>query len=145
MTMPGAPCIYYGDEVGMTSMPIKGQEGRATMSWDQSRWDLDLRDTVKQYIALRRAHPVLRRGSFATLCAQDRYDVYAFARRLKDETVVVILNNGQNAYDVHVPAGELAEGTQLSDLLGGAAYTVHNGHIAGPTLPPRSGLVLRAV
>jgi glycosidase len=145
MTMPGAPCIYYGDEVGMTSAPVEGQEGRATMSWDETRWDLDLRETLKQYIALRKAHPVLRRGTFAALCAHNKKSVYAFARHLEDETAIVVLNNGRSGYDVHVPTpkGKLASGAQLVDLLGGATYTVQGDHIVGPQMPPRSGIVLR--
>jgi cyclomaltodextrinase len=146
MTMPGAPCIYYGDEVGMTSVPVKGHEGRATISWDEERWDLDLRETLKRYIALRRAHPVLRRGTFAALYASNKRNVYAFSRQLADETVVVVLNNDQDPYRVHVPVnGSLQDQAALEDLLGSGTYTVQEGHIVGPSMPPRSGLVLQTL
>lgn len=145
MTFPGAPCIYYGDEVGMTSVPVNGHESRATMSWDEQEWDLDLRNSVKQYIALRKALPALRRGTFTFLCASNRRNVYAFLRRLGDETVVVILNNAQEAYRVRVPThGQIPDGMQLEDQLGGGRYAVQEGEIVGATLSPRSGLVLCA-
>jgi glycosidase len=114
------------------------------MSWDEERWDLELRETLKRYIALRRAHPVLRRGTFAALYASNKRGVYAFARQLADETAVVVFNNGQDPYPVHVRVnGSLADQAELEDLLGSGTYTVQEGHVVGPSMPPRSGLVLQ--
>jgi neopullulanase len=144
MTVPGAPCIYYGDEVGMSSVPVAGHEGRATVSWDECDWNLDLRQAVKSYIALRKAHPALRRGTFTALYANDVENVYAFLRRLGDELIVVVFNSSGGIYDLHLPAnGELAEGTVLEDCLGSAQCRVSAGCIVGTLIPPLSGLVLR--
>jgi neopullulanase len=143
MTFPGAPCIYYGDEVGMTSVPVPGHEGRATMSWDESDWDLSLRDAVKRYIALRKAHPALRRGMFVPLYASSAKNVYAFARRLGNETMVIVLNNGTACYEVRVPVnGELPDGAKFQDQLRRGSYEVKAQHIVGPKMSPRSGVVL---
>lgn len=146
MTMPGAPCIYYGDEVGMTSVPVKGYEGRATMSWDRQDWDHDMRDTLKRYAALRTAHPALRRGTFDSLYASDATNVYAYVRRSADETLVVVLNNGTEAYPLRVPVnGTLAEGVRLEGLLGDGTCTVREGCVTGAAVSPRSGKVMRVV
>jgi glycosidase len=143
MTFPGAPCIYYGDEVGMTSVPVQGQEGRATMSWDQDGWDLELRDTVKRYIALRKAHPALRRGAFIPLYASSKRGVYAFLRRSEDEALVVILNVDEAKYKVHIPVeDQLLDGTHLQDQVGNEPYEVQGGYIVGASMPPLSGLAL---
>ena len=145
MTLPGAPCIYYGDEVGMRSAPSVGHEGRATMSWDSNDWDMDFRETFQKYISLRKSCPALRRGTFSFLYASNKHDVYAFARHLDDETVVVILNNGRERYAPRVPAPQdMPDGMVLEDLLAGGQYTVRNGRIRGDLMPSRSGLVLRA-
>jgi cyclomaltodextrinase / maltogenic alpha-amylase / neopullulanase len=144
MTMPGAPCIYYGDEVGMASVAVKGHEGRATMSWDERDWDHSLRDTLKRYTALRTAHPALRRGTFDSLYADDAANVYAYARRSADETLVVVLNNGTEAYPLQIPVnGALAEGVRLEGLLDGGTCTVRQGRMTGAAVPPRSGSVMR--
>jgi neopullulanase len=146
MCFVGAPCIYYGDEVGMTSAPVSGHEGRATMSWDENDWDMDLRDAVKRYIALRKRHPALRRGTFVPLHAGDRTNVYAFLRRLQEETIVVILNNGESPYRVRVPVnGMLPDGARLNDLVARGRYGVEHGTIGGATLPARSGAVLQVL
>ena len=68
MTLPGAPCIYYGDEVG-----LEGREDpdcRRAYPWDPVKQDRGLRDFIAGLIALRHAHPVLRRGRFELLAAQ---------------------------------------------------------------------------
>jgi neopullulanase len=68
MTLPGAPCIYYGDEVG-----LEGREDpdcRRAYPWDPVKQDLGLREFVAGLIGLRHANPVLRRGRFELLAAQ---------------------------------------------------------------------------
>jgi neopullulanase len=146
MCFVGAPCIYYGDEVGMASVPVSGHEGRATMSWDESDWDVDLRDAVRRYIALRKQHPALRRGTFSSLYASDAKNVYAFLRRLQEETIVVIFNNGESPYRVHIPVdGELLDGAELEDQLARGRYKVERDTIVGAALPARSGAVLQVL
>jgi neopullulanase len=146
MTFVGAPCIYYGDEVGMTSVPVNGYEGRATMSWDAEQWDIDLRDVVKGYVALRKQHRALRRGAFSHLYADDLPNVFAYRRYLDSESLVVVLNNGERRYEVRVPAnGELPEHAVLDDLLGNGRYTVNGGTIVGPPILPQSGVVLQVI
>ncbi|HEX8917968.1 MAG TPA: glycoside hydrolase family 13 protein, partial [Chloroflexota bacterium] len=68
MTFPGAPCTYYGDEIGMTGGETL-EDARRGFEWDASRWNHGLRDHLKSCIALRHAHPVLRRGGYETLYA----------------------------------------------------------------------------
>jgi cyclomaltodextrinase len=145
MTFVGAPCIYYGDELGMASVPVSGHEGRAAMPWDERRWNVDLRNTVKRYVALRRRHPALRRGAFVSLYADDAANVYAFVRRLDGEALIVVLNNGERRYEVSIPVnGELADGIGLNDLLEGGQYVVQDGALVGPPVVPQAGLVLCA-
>jgi len=45
MTYPGAPCIYYGDEIGLTGG--KDPDCRKAFPWDESKWDHDLRNSLK--------------------------------------------------------------------------------------------------
>jgi len=143
MTFVGAPCIYYGDELGMASVPVVGHEGRASMSWDKRTWNLELRDAVKRFVALRQEHAALHRGAFVPLYADDTANVYAFGRRMGAETLLVVLNNGGGSYEVEVPVGkELAEGTRLVDLLGGAEYEVRRGAVRGAAIARQSGVVL---
>lgn len=142
MTYPGAPCVYYGDEVGMEGGP--DPECRGAFPWDEARWDTDLRDYVKRCIALRKAHPALRRGDFTSLYTAGKVCVYL--RRLKDDKLIVVLNNDTAIYDLDVPVGgHLPEGTRLRDLLGSGEASVAAGRLTGLALPARSGAVLEPI
>jgi glycosidase len=52
MTMPGAPSLYYGDEIGMTGGG--GPDNRRTFPWDdRARWDMDTHGMVCSLARLR--------------------------------------------------------------------------------------------
>ena len=140
MTYPGAPSIFYGDEIGMRGGLDPAM--RRAMIWDEAQWNHELRDFFKRCIALRNAHPALRRGSYHTLFANG--GVYAFARRLDAETVVVALNVRREERVVDVPAADLLQsGAILRDVWGETTFAVANGAVRALRLAPRSGIVLR--
>jgi len=141
MTFPGAPCVYYGDEIGMEGR--HDPDCRRAFPWDEAHWDADLLAFFRRAIALRHAHPALRRGRYLRLYADDQRGVYAFARQGEEETLVVVLNNGRADYGLDVPVRDLfADGTPLRDLWAGGRAQVVAGRVTGATLPPRSGVVL---
>jgi len=141
MTFPGAPCIYYGDEVGMKGG--SDPDSRRAFRWDERDWDEDIRTFFGRAIALRHRHPVLRRGKYVRLLADDRQNVYAFARRGKRETLVVVLNNGADPYELDVGVGELfADDEPLRDVWADHEARVRHGRAIGAVLAPRSAAVL---
>jgi neopullulanase len=141
MTFPGAPCIYYGDEIGMQGKD--DPDCRRAFPWDEARWDHSLLAFFRRAINLRREHPALRRGRCLHLHADDQHGVYAFARQGEEETLVVVLNNGSIRYDLNVPVvGLFSDSTTLHDLWEGGQAQVAVGRITGATLPPLSGMVL---
>lgn len=81
MIFPGAPTIYYGDEVGVTG----GDDpyNRATYPWADlgGAPDLALLSDFKRLTALRHANPVLRRGSIGAPLALTEH-VIVLAREL---------------------------------------------------------------
>jgi cyclomaltodextrinase len=141
MTYPGAPSIYYGDEIGLEGRHDPGC--RAGFPWDERSWDGELREFVRQCIALRRAHPALRRGDLTWLWAES--GAVAYARRLGGETLVVALNASRAPITLALPvAGTLADGAVAADVWSGRALGVAQGRLDGLHLPARSGVVLAA-
>ena len=140
MTYPGAPSIYYGDEIGMRGGHDPANRG--AFPWQEpDGWDRDLLNDVQRLIALRKARPSLRRGSFEILHA--RGDVFAHARRLGDDVVIVAFNAGHSTQRLDLPVGDqVADGAVLSEPWTVESYAVEAGSLRGLKLAPRSGLVL---
>ncbi|MDO9065683.1 MAG: alpha-amylase family glycosyl hydrolase, partial [Chloroflexota bacterium] len=139
LTFPGAPCIYYGDEIGLAGG--KDPACRGAFPWEQGRWRQDLRAYTKRCIGLRRAHPALRGGNFTSLQAET--GVYSFGRRLGEETLVVAFNVSRGSRALAVPVESyLAEGSVWTDQWGAGTARVECGRLTGLTLAPRSAVVL---
>src|SRR5690606_21750912 len=90
MTLPGAPCIYYGDEIGLEGGD--DPDCRRAFPWDESRWHRPTFDLFKRAIALRRSEPALRRGGFVPIATSGR--AIAFLRHLDGDALLVVLHAG---------------------------------------------------
>lgn len=113
MAYPGAPAVYYGDEVGVTGG--EDPDNRAPYPWadEGGRPDTVLQAVFQRLIALRQGTPVLRRGALlAPLCADDQ--VLVLARALPNAPAgqarwaVLAFNNHATAprtVTVALPAG----------------------------------------
>ncbi len=140
---PGAPAIYYGDEIGMEGG--KDPQNRRAFPWDQEQWDHDLRAWVQKLIAIRKRTPVLRRGDYARLKTHNDDVCYAFARTLGEEKVVVVMNASGQEHEVHPAVQSIGwtDGQVVKDLLTNREYTV-SGEKVSLKLPAHSGVWLSA-
>jgi hypothetical protein len=106
-------------------------------------WDGELRGFVQRSIALRRAHPALRRGELIWLWAESRVVVYA--RRLGSEVLITALNASHDPVSVDLPISRvLPDGTTLRDVWSGQVHRVGQGHVEDLHVPARAGRVLEA-
>jgi glycosidase len=148
MTYPGAPAIYYGDEVGMTGGDDPYNRGPYPWADKGGHPDLLLRADVKRLTALRHDHPVLRRGELlAPLLVDD--SAIVLARRLAasagsgaaEAWALTASHNGLNPRTITFQLPTPALGRDFVDALTGAAAVVDQGRIT-LTLPALSGAVL---
>jgi len=140
MTLPGAPCIYYGGEIGLSGGT--DPHCRQAFPWQAPEtWDNELLAFYRQATALRHAHPVLRTGTFRFMYAQGM--VYAFSRQLGEQTAIVIFNADVETVELHLDLGELAVTTAWVEFWPqvGRSYQAAEGQLE-LTLPPRQALVL---
>ncbi|QEH37139.1 Cyclomaltodextrinase [Aquisphaera giovannonii] len=140
LTYPGAPSIYYGDEVGLRG----GHDpfNRGAFPWHRPEaWDRDLLHEFQRLISLRRARPALRRGSFKILHAAG--DLLAHTRQLDGETIVVAFNAATRHHKLSIPMQGVADDDTVFEEPGKprSAQKVQAGalHVE---LPPRSSLIL---
>lgn len=136
MTMPGAPCIYYGDEIGLSG----GYEpaSRGAFPWDENIWDHELRRFVQQAIALRKAYPALRRGTYRAVLAQGEH--YAFLREHEGQRLVVVFNTSKREAALSIPL-EGVPGAPRA-VFGEPAALSRAGDDLSVGVPGRTGIVL---
>lgn len=91
MTLPGAPCIYYGDELGMEGGA--DPDCRRSYPADPAWGDQSLRAFVAGAITLRRAHGCLRDGGTWQVVGADG-PAFAHLRADGDEAYVIAVNSG---------------------------------------------------
>ncbi|MFN2282030.1 MAG: alpha-amylase family glycosyl hydrolase, partial [Anaerolineales bacterium] len=135
---PGAPAIYYGDEVGLDGG--KDPECRKAFPWDEKSWDQDIRKLIQQLISIRVKKPALRRGSYQEIFRDDQRGGYGFKRALGDEGVLVVLNASgtQQNYRLVVDALDWQDGRIVRDLISGEEMIV-SGNELSLTLEAWSG------
>jgi len=134
MTYPGAPCIYYGDEIGLPGGP--DPDCRRAFPWDQPEtWDRQILHLIQSLTAARHASRALRRGDFAVLHAEN--DLLAYRRQDASGCAYVLMNTGPSASDLSL--GGLIAG-HYKDALSGHRYVVGDSKIF--SVPGRGALVL---
>jgi glycosidase len=136
MTMPGAPTVYYGDEVGLTGGYDPGSRG--AMPWDESEWDVDLHHYVRETIRLRKSHPALRRGTYRMLLAQGAH--FAFERVHEGQRIVIAFNTATSSAPISIPIADGAAGARV--LFGQPGDIQLTSDILRLQIPGRTGVVI---
>lgn len=137
-TFPGAPCLYYGDEIGLSGK--NDPDCRGSFPWDSRHWDKRRFDFIKQLITLRKTHPALRSGTFEIAFAQE--DCFVFTRHSAEETCLVGFNvsNSPQTIAVHLPSAHpFAAGWE--PLFGPGTAHANAGQLL-LEMPARSGTLL---
>ena len=141
---PGAPAIYYGDEIGMKGG--KYPENRGAFPWDKDQWNHDLREYVKKLIATRKRHPALRRGDFQRVYLSKENGWYAFARTLGEDQVIIAVNSTSEVHQLSVPLNklDLPDGVVMEDMVTRGRYRTHDQTLQ-MTIRPWSGVMVATV
>ncbi|MCZ7571772.1 MAG: alpha-amylase family glycosyl hydrolase [Ardenticatenaceae bacterium] len=180
LTNAGVPFIYYGEEIGMRGQK-PDQNIRTPMQWDATErtggfttatpWEplapgyrernvaaqtADPGSLLSHYrtlIRLRQDHPALRVGDFLPVDSDAR-PVYSFVRHSAGETLLVVVNLGQEPvsdYRLALKEGPLSGTPGATLLLGEGQPTAPTPNAAGgfdaytplPTLAPHSSTIIQ--
>lgn len=150
--LPGAPSIYYGDEIGM----VGGDDPacRGGFPWNEDEWDKPLLESVRSAAALRKGHPAIRRGEYRSVASG--VDHIVVARWKEGDLVLGGFNRGSEEASVTFSLSELPEefrgvsvrgellltGTEGTPALSGGprAVATRDGEVT-LELPPLSGSI----
>ena len=140
MTYPGAPSIYYGDEVGLPGKLDPDSRRGFPM---EAHWDIYALKYHQKLICLRHKYTALRTGNYQILFAEGT--VYVFARIFGSEELIVAVNIGTEAANVSFEVTSLQSQPSLL-LYGDAEVSWSNSEEKSNQLtlsiPARNGCIL---
>jgi glycosidase len=130
LTQPGAPLIYYGDEIGLHGWG--DPDNRRMMSFDPylSANQIELHDRIAAIGRARQQHQALRRGERKQLWVDS--DFLAYARDNGGGDVAIVAMNksgGSRAESIAVADLGLTTGQHLTDLFSGTNHEVSGGQV----------------
>ncbi len=122
-TYPGAPYIYYGDEVGMWG--ADDPDCRKPMIWAEYNYDdetahpcdrlpdcnyhrdrdkvginQDILNTYKTLIKLRKKYSALTHGDYQTVLTADETGLFVFQRQFENELILAVFNSSSSPQNI---------------------------------------------
>ncbi len=167
-TYPGAPTLYYGDEIGLTHdgvwtgskweddpynrVPFPWDDASgSSYAYDTTAQNAGLLDHARKMASIRHSYRALQDGDVHhALVLNDANKLYGFARTIsvngQTQTALIILNRDNATHTTTITGLDnapynLADGTVLVDALNGGTYTVSGGSLT-VDVPSNWGRVL---
>lgn len=118
MTLPGVPCIYYGDEVGLEG--YRDPFNRGCYPW--SKEDKELLDWYKTIASVRRGNEVYKRGRYKTIAAEN--GLFIFERCDASGRILTAVNAAEGSRSVglegvwkdHITGAEISGSVTLGQF-----------------------------
>ena len=123
VTLPGAPTVYYGDEVGVCG--FTDPDSRRTYPWGHENLEL-----LEYHRYMNRWHKVrkeLKSGSLIKLISNA--GAVCYARVLKDNVSVIVINTGEYAKKIDIPL--YLTGMRDNAIISRVIYTNGTGYNVG--------------
>jgi cyclomaltodextrinase len=116
-TLPGAPAIYYGDEIGMEGGD--DPDCRRTYPWNENRYHGELIDYFKKLTELKKNVPALRKGDFREI--EGNKDIFTYLRAGDSSEVLGMINSGSGTRKIDISREEISDFSELQFLFGDAS------------------------
>lgn len=128
----GVPCLYYGDEIGLTG--DMDPDCRKCMIWEEEKQDRDLLHFTRSLISIRKDNQkVLSEGSLSWNWVSEEDGLIIFERELGAQRIIGIFNTGDDQITLSRPDSilmeqfvQLEDETMIIDNKGFAIVKVNN-------------------
>jgi len=138
-TLPGAPMIYYGDEIGLEGE--NDPDCRRCMPWQEGEWDHNLRVAYQKLVALRKTPPALQIGKLDKCITFNGLLVYG--RNAGDDNVLVALNPREARKAVKIPLSTIHKGNGgWQDQLTGKIYAQNGDTLFIDDIAAKTAMIL---
>lgn len=134
MTLPGAPTIYYGDEVGLQGG--NDPDCRRTMPWNSKEWNANMLSYYRKLIEIRENHKALTIGNFRPMLLDKQKKVYVFQRCHGEEVAIACVNNSHGKEAVSIQTKE-----PLIDVFVAKVYKPQHENVV-LEVEPKNGVLL---
>ena len=113
MTLPGAPTVYYGDEVGLCGWT--DPDNRRTFPW--GRENFEIQEFYREAISIHKRFKCLKTGSFMML-GWGR-DYVSYGRFDEKETVITAVNTSGDDITVSIPTWKcgMTDGQEMEKVM----------------------------
>lgn len=125
MTLPGVPCIYYGDEAGLTGG--KDPDNRRFFPWGRENSEID--SIFRRAVQLRRTDRNLQDGDFFPFSIGELFGFFRI--RSHQAVTLVLINASDRTQSVRIDA--LEDPTDDGWMAGLVAELVEDGTLVGAT------------
>lgn len=117
----GAPCVYYGTEIGMEGK--EDPDCRRCMIWEEDEQDLDMRDFMKQLIAFRKEYAdTITFGEIEWLKIDDKKQQIKLKKTYQNQQIYGYFNEGETPLSISVKGDILL--SENADNKGADSYTI---------------------
>lgn len=140
-TLPGAPNLYYGTELGMEG--ANDPQNRAPMRWDLHQPSNPTLQWTKSLIQLHQSQRALKVGDYRFLDASQLIAFERFTDRVEDTVIVVVNPSNDSIHDyVMISDSSLMNFSQFTRLLGEVQQLTLIAGLLEIKMAPKSFVVL---
>lgn len=129
--LPGAPCIYYGDEIALDGDMSTNEGCRYPMEWDSALWNQERLQLYRRLNQLKRQEAALHYGALRFLHAGD--DTVVVARIGLQRSFIGVFSRAARLEDCSVDLRAIGSGPLLlTDVFTGSRIKTSEGKVALP-------------